>query len=259
MLLSLKSEDQVILNNSIKHDWSVPEYKLKHFIGNSQIHPLHKIKQYLMELNSRQESCERFEYDINKMQLEKELEEEYESVAQFEAEKKLHQLEANQKEKQILVTKEKFRHALAERDKILKVIKEFNNSEEGIHSDGRLYMDILHNDPVECERIEKKYWEYRLAKQAALDMIAYGRIGVGNMDAIMQLGKDSQNKCIAMAYEVLISNEHRMNLISDKVQEKLASGDSVSDINKLLNMEKTQSAQMITNQENNDAPLIQKR
>lgn len=260
MLPALNNEHNEIINKSIRHDWSVPEFKVKHFVAGSHIHPLHKIKQYLMELGSRYENLEIFENDIKKIALEIELLEEQQLDMRYEAEKKLAQLEIMVKTRALAIAKEKFRNADSEVKKYLRLIDEFNNSNEGKNDQGKLYMDIM-NDPVECEKIEAQYWEYRLAKQAALDMIAYGRVGIGNMEAIMQLDADAQNKCIAMAYEVLLTNESRMNQISDSVVHLLKNGQTVSDINKLIQIEKTDFVHQLENktQENTpNVPLIQK-
>lgn len=242
---------------STSYDWSIPEFKMKHFVAGSHIHPLQKIKQYMMELNSRYENAETFERDIRRLEIEIELEQEMKTDTRYEAKKKLHDLEIESKTRSLAISKEKYRSALYEIEKVAKLIVEFNNSPEGKDDSGRLYIDIM-KDPVECERIEAKYWEYRLAKQAALDMIAYGRIGVGNMEAIMQLDADSQNKCIAMAYEVLITNEHRMTAISDNVVQRLKNGVAVSDINQLLNIGKTEFFQQLEISEKTNVPLIQK-
>jgi hypothetical protein len=258
MLPALTNEHSEILNRSIGNDWSVPEYKLKHFVAGSHIHPLHKVRQYMMELNSRQENLEAFERDFKRMTLEIELAEEKKLVAQFEAEKKLFDLDIAEKKHKIMISKEKYKSACKDRDKIFKLIEEFNASPEGKDENGILYMDLM-KDPEAFERIEKDYWEYRLAKQASLDMIAYGRIGVGNMEAILQLDPDSQNKSIAMAYELLIMNENRMTSISDKVQERIKRGQTVSDIHKLVGISKSEFFVQLENQEKQDVPLIQKR
>jgi len=258
MLPALKNEHTDILNRSIGNDWSIPEYKLKHFVAGSHIHPLHKIKQYMMELNSRQENLEAFERDFKRMTIEIELAEEQKLVSQFNAEKKLYDLDIAEKQHKIMISKEKYKSACRDREKILKLIDEFNNSPEGRDKNGVLYMDVM-RDPDAFEKIEKDYWEYRLAKQASLDMIAYGRIGVGNMEAILQLDPDSQNKAIAMAYELLILNEHRMTAISDKVQERISAGQTVSDINKLVGIGKSEFFTQLENQEKQNVPLIQKR
>lgn len=260
-LPALNSDEQKILDSSISHDWSIPEYKIKHFVIGSQIHPLHKIKQYLMELNSRQDSLEAFENEVLKTEIEIELEKERKIDCRYESERKLIDLEIIKKTKYLKISNERLRHALYERDKFLRLIKDFNESSEGKNEKNILYMEILLNNPEECEKIEKEYWEYRLAKQSAMDMIAYGRIGVGNMDAVLQLDEDSQQKCLAMAYEALILNEARMNIISDKVQENLLLGNSISDINKLLNMPNSNVFPiMLQNKSNGEenVPLIQK-
>ena len=236
-MTQLITKDNDLISRSIRHDWSVPEFKVKHFVAGSHIHPLHKIKQYLMELGSRYENLEIFENDIKRIEL-----------------------EIMVKTRALEIAKEKFRNANAEVNKYLRLIEEFNQSAEGKNDEGKLYMDLM-NDSVECEKIEAQYWEYRLAKQAALDMIAYGRIGIGNMEAIMQLDAEAQNKCIAMAYEVLVTNENRMTQISDGVVKLLRAGQEVSDINKLLQIERTEFVQQLedkTQGNTPNVPLIQK-
>ena len=42
------------------------------------------------------------------------------------------------------------------------------------------------------EEEERKYWIARLGKQAALDIVANGRIGIGNMDSIAMMKKEDQ-------------------------------------------------------------------
>lgn len=259
-IMNFSNEERSIINQIIRHDWSVPEFKAKHFIANSHIHPLHKIKQLMMELGNRIENLEVFELDVERFKIQIELEEEKALKSTLEAERKLHKLEALALTKKLTIGQEKLKTAKLEVDKFIRLIKQFNESNEGKNENGVLYIDIL-NDRDECERIEAKYWEYRLAKQAALDMIAYGRIGVGNMDAIMQLDADAQNKCLAMAYEVLITNESRMNQISDSVVKLLQNGNTVSDIGHLLNIEKTDFVNQLEYKKqdlNKNVPLIQK-
>lgn len=260
-LLPELQQHRDLIAKSIVGDWSIPEFKLKHFVANSQIHPLHKVKQMMIELNSRQEALESFNDEKDKLAAEIELEEEMKGFAQFEGQKKLHDIEIRKKKRSLDIAREKTRSLLNEREKFLKAIERFNASEEGTDPEtGKLYMDIL-NDPVHCEKIEEKYWEYRLGKQAAMDMIAYGRIGVGNMEAILQLSADSQNKCLAMAYELVITNEKRMNIITDGVQKRLELGQPVSDITKLVGIERTETLQLLSNdnrQEEKNVPLIQK-
>jgi hypothetical protein len=239
-------------------DWSVPEFKVKHFVGGSHIHPLHRIQQYLLELNSRMEMMGTYEYELSKFKAQRELEYEKREVAQFKAEKTLCEIEIADIDRKVKATEGRIFSLSQDIKKYMNLIEEFNNSPEGRDADGELYYDILSN-PIKREAIEAEYWEYRLAKQAAMDMVAYGRIGTGNMEAILQLSGDSQNKCIAMAYEVLITNETRMNLIQEKVVERLESGRTVSDIGKLMNIQKSEFLNRLESSEKPNVPLIQKR
>jgi hypothetical protein len=53
-------------------------------------------------------------------------------------------------------------------------------------------------------------------------------------------------------------NENRMNLISDKVQERIKQGKPISDIHKLVGISKSEFFMQLENQEKQDVPLIQK-
>ena len=44
----------------------------------------------------------------------------------------------------------------------------------------------------EDEKEERKYWMARMSKQAAMDIIAYGRIGSGNLDSILLMPEEDQ-------------------------------------------------------------------
>lgn len=257
--LSLTENEKDIVLRSENNDWSTPEFKLKQFVGNSHIHPMHRVQQYMMELNARRDSIDQYQYEIEKYEAEILIQEQYKDLAKVPAEALLNEVEIKDLNRKLLVSKTKIKTLETDIKKFLKLIKEFNDSPNGKNENGELWMDLL-KDPVEKERVESEYWSYRLAKQAAVDLIAYGRIGSGNIDAIMQLEGDEQNKCLAMAYEVLLLNEHRMNKIQDGVQQRLSQGVNVSDITKLISLEESDFLlKLQENQEKVDVPLIQKR
>lgn len=261
--LSTLSQRQLDICTKAKNvDWSTPEYKLKNFIARSHIHPMHQLRQLMLELNAKTEMIEAFEFDKEQFELEIQLNKEQAEAAEFPAQKLLHELDARRISVKLANVTEKLRTAKAERAKILKIVEDISNSPQGKTKDGRLYVDVLF-DPNECEEVEAEYWHYRLAKQAAMDMIAYGRIGVGNMDAIMQLDADEQNKTLAMAYEVLILNERRMNKISDAVNKRIQLNKPVSDIHQLMNVNLSEFVDdmvlSLQDLEKQHVPLIQNR
>jgi hypothetical protein len=78
-------------------------------------------------------------------------------------------------------------------------------------------MDIMNTS--EEDVYESQYWTNRLAKQAACDMIFYGRINSGNMDAILMLSPDQQSETLALTVNFatkLQSYQGQLQSVADK-------------------------------------------
>jgi hypothetical protein len=198
----------------------MPEFKIKNFVGNAQITPYAKLKQYLTELSGRQSAVENMEYEHKKLELQIELEKELVELADSPAKKKLHELEIYKLDALYKKSGFRLRDTYAERDLFLKVIEDFNNGPEARLPDGRLIMDVL-DDPEMCEKLEKDHWTLRLAKQTAMDMIAYGRAGVGNMEAVTMLEPEQQMEVMQIACEFYIRNENRTTALLSATNEAL--------------------------------------
>jgi hypothetical protein len=132
----------------------------------------------------------------------------------------MHQLEIMKLQRTQRKSTSRLRDAYDERDIYLKLIDEFNTSSEGYLEDGRRIMDIM-TYPTETEKLEKEYWTLRLAKQTALDMIAYGRAGVGNMEAVGMLEPEQQLEVMQLACDYFVRNEIRTNSILSHVNENI--------------------------------------
>ena len=63
-----------------------------------------------------------------------------------------------------------------------------------------------------------------MAKQTALDWIAYGRPGIGNMDAVFQMDGEQQEEVMSLAIELYTRNELRNKKLQDEVNTKIAEG-----------------------------------
>jgi hypothetical protein len=72
---------------------------------------------------------------------------------------------------------------------------------------------------------EEHYWVIRLAKQAALDIVSYGRVGSGNMEAITQLPDGLREQSMALTHEVSLHLEALSNGLRQEVHEKLLESD----------------------------------
>ena len=64
--------------------------------------------------------------------------------------------------------------------------------------------EYLEEDDTE----ERKYWMARMQKQAAMDIIAYGRVGSGNMDSILLMPEEDQLETLrgALHFSGLLTN-----------------------------------------------------
>jgi hypothetical protein len=242
------SEDQKdIIAVAMSKEWTTPEFKVKNFIGNAQITPFAKLRQYIIEMNTREHAVQSMEYEVKKIELEIELEQERANETQSPAQKKIHELEKLKLNAALKRSQLRLQDAYTERDMYLKIIDEFNNSPAGRLPDGRRIIDVL-EDPEVSDQLEKEYWTLRLAKQTALDMIAYGRAGVGNMEAVTMLEPVQQAEVMKIACEYFVINELRTNQMLSSVNEAIQQG-------KLLPSEL--SKQLLINQDKQDVPTIQ--
>ena len=64
---------------------------------------------------------------------------------------------------------------------------------------------------------ERKYWIARMGKQAAMDLLSTGRIGVGNMDSISMMCEEDQIQTIKVA----IQYSSLMSVGMNKIQEEM--------------------------------------
>jgi hypothetical protein len=73
-------------------------------------------------------------------------------------------------------------------DTFLNLIKEHVSTEEDI----KFFTEVNESE-------ERKYWIARMGKQAAMDIVSYGRIGSGNMDLIAMMDEQDQVASLEIA------------------------------------------------------------
>lgn len=205
-----------LIERALNKEWTNPKYKLRWFVGQQQITPFSKFRQWLLELKSKEESLENMEYEIAKLQVEYDRYKRMRDNTSDDLDRRLAEIEMWKTERHIYMSKRRIQDWYLERQHLIDLIDEFMASEEAKLPDGsgRTYMDILDTD--EEDLYEAQYWTNRLAKQAACDMIFYGRIGTGNMDAILSMSPEQQAETFALtmnfstqlqAYQVKLQNE----------------------------------------------------
>ena len=200
-------------NNDV--DGSVPKFKLKYFVGGSLITPFHKLKQLFLELKIRQDSYLHIQWEIKRKELEETIEREKLAQSTNEVEKQYIEIDL------LNIVKDKKRHedslvvALKEKDAILELIRELCDGPQGTLPDGTKLMDVFGNKELE-EELERQHWVTRLAKQASMEMLAYGRIGTGNMDAIAMLDPKEISQCLQLTSNYTARVGTGMGLLTDK-------------------------------------------
>ena len=200
-------------NNEV--DSSVPKFKLKHFVGGSLITPFHNLKQLFLELKIRQDSYLHIQWEIKRKELEEMVEREKLANCTNDIEKQYIEIDL------LNIVKDKKRHedaqvgALKEKDAILELIRELCNGPQGVLPDGTKLMDVFGNKELE-EELERQHWVTRLAKQASMEMLAYGRIGTGNMDAIAMLDPKEIGECLQLTSQYTTRVGTGMGLLTDK-------------------------------------------
>lgn len=216
---NLSERNIEFLKLAINSEWGTPDFKMRHFVGDAQITPFAKMKQFFLELRSREEMIEDLQVAAEKslalIDIEKEMLEEETS----EAKKRLINVEITKLKNDYNRTSRRLNAAYEERNRVLRMIDEMYETGEAFLKDGREIKDIFHTP--EEEQLERELWTIRLGKQAALEMVAYGRVGTGNLDAITMLDEEQQIETVklALGYSTKVNNS--LAVLNDEVQAQI--------------------------------------
>lgn len=214
------SEQKEILQYAINRNWGTPVFKMDNFVGNAQYTPFGKLRQFMVELKAREDDITLLEYKVEKLKAEIELEEELKEATDSSAQKKIHDINIKEKLRGVVNSKIILTMNYQERDKFMMLITRFNESPDGTLPDGRRIIDVL-GDHDEEERLEEELWGVRLGSQAAHDIMFYGKVSSGNMEAIHQLPQGVMQKALEVAVERTILTNQQIELAQVKVAQKL--------------------------------------
>jgi len=218
------SDDKELIefaNSSV--DSSVAEFKLKHFVGQSQVTPYHQLKQLFLELRIRQDSYLHIQWEIERKNLEQLVEEQKLKNSKNEIEKKYIEIDLLNIKKDLKRHEDALVSANKEKNRILKIVKDLLNSPAAVLSDGTKIMDIFGNEELE-EKLERQHWITKLAKQASMEMLAYGKIGTGNMDAIAMMSPEDIAECLSLTSDYTVRVGTGMGLLTEKAINDLKLG-----------------------------------
>jgi hypothetical protein len=217
----LSEEDKALISQCLNKEWTNPKFKLRWFVGQTQITPFAKLRQWLLEIKSREEAIENQEYEIAKWQVKIDRQEWIAKNSPDVFERREAEIESWNLNRLQTTTKRRLQDWYLERQQLIDLVQEFLASDEAKLPDGtgRTYMDILNTS--EEDLYEAQYWTNRLAKQAATDLMFYGRIGTGNMDAILSMDPAQQTETLALAINFGTQLQQIQNKIQSEVDQKL--------------------------------------
>jgi hypothetical protein len=202
--------DEKLMQISENMSFALPKYKAYNFVGGAQITPYARLKQWLLELRGREDAVEHLEYTVRKMEIEIEMDRESKEFITDFKRKELVDLTIADKMIDLRKFKRNLKDAYSERQGFIDLIKEFLESDESVLPDGTKLIDVFGNKELE-EKFEHEYWTVRMAKQAMLDMISYGRIGTGNLDSILMMDPEQQKQVLTLASAYTISIDKNIN------------------------------------------------
>ena len=226
----LTDQEKELMLVAMNKEWTNPKYKLRWFVGQAQITPFSKFRQWLMELRGKEEAIENMEYEIAKYDAQEKKHLWIAENCENPHEAKENEIEAWNIRRLQYTTKRRLQDWYLERQQLIDLINEFMASDEALLPDGtgRTYMDILNTE--EEDKYEAEYWTNRLAKQAATDLQFYGRVGTGNMDAILSMPSDQQTETLALAIKYSTKLTQAQNAITQEVKEELGYEDGTKSL-----------------------------
>ena len=212
---ALTKKDFDVLSASMRFDSGMTEYECEHFVADPQLTPWRKVRQALMELETRYHAYMENRNSLRKAEiLRKRLNRDM-PLLPDELDRELMQIDMEKNDYDIGIWKRKLRQSELELKYFLNVVDKYVDDEHPLE----YYCQENHQEV-------RMYWIARMGKQAAMDIISYGRIGSGNMTTIMDMPEEDQVEtlCVAVQYSGMIGGgiDKLNKMIAPKLQAQLA-------------------------------------
>ena len=193
--LSLSPEEEKVLETALQFDNGQSNYSSINFVQKTGITPYKKIHQSFMELETRYHAYKSIVRNLREAEVRVKIIERDIKKEKDELEKELMIIKLEDLMYDITVFKRKMSQCERELRTYLELLEKTKEKK---------LEEYLEEDDVE----ERKYWMARMQKQAAMDIIAYGRVGSGNMDSILLMPEEDQLETLrgALHFSGLLTN-----------------------------------------------------
>ena len=212
---ALTKKDFDVLSASMRFDCGMTEYECEHFVADPQLTPWRKVRQALMELETRYHAYMENRNSLRKAEiLRKRLNRDMPTLPD-ELDRELMQIDMEKNDYDIGIWKRKLRQSELELKYFLNVVDKYVDDEHPLE----YYCQENHQEV-------RMYWIARMGKQAAMDIISYGRIGSGNMTTILDMPEEDQVETLGVAvkYSGMIGGgiDKLNKMIAPQLQHQLA-------------------------------------
>ena len=209
-----------------KHgSWSMSDFQSRYFVVNSQVTNYRRVRQALLEIETRIAAKKQIERNVRKTEVQKKIHERDYRNETDELRRELIAIDIDQCDYDLSVYEKKYRVCLAELETFAKIIRD-------IVPDTRTLDTYREHNEVE----ERNYWIARMAKQATMDLMTIGRIGQGNLDSIAMMPLNDQAETIkaALKYNSLL-NKGVQSIEKEAMKELTSVSGDINYIDEIVN------------------------
>lgn len=189
--------------------WSMSDFQSRYFVVNSQVTNYRRVRQALLEIETRIAALKQIERSSKKTEIEKKIKQrEYDNESD-DLMQELIMTDIEQLDYDLSQYNKKYRIAAEELDKFAEIVK-------SVVPDVETLEQFKEHNELE----ERKYWITRMGKQAAMDLMTIGRVSQGNMDSISMMPIEDQKQTVkaAMKYNAVMG-QNLQQLEQEAIQE----------------------------------------
>lgn len=192
-----------IFEHAVKVALGMSKNQIDDFVIKSHVTGDRQLKQVLIEVENRLHNRKKMDIGKRRSQLAVDVAQDRLDKAETDFEKTEYQIELDDAKLDL----EMWDRRTAQLDYEMNVF--IDHIQKNVDSLEELEKGTAWNDEE-----ERKYWVARLGKQAAMDIIAHGRVGIGNLDSISMMEQEDQ----IAALDVASQYSCLMKLSMDKIQ-----------------------------------------
>lgn len=177
--------------------WAMSDFQSRYFVVNSQVTNYRRVRQALLEIETRMAAKKQIERNVRKTQVQKQILERDRDIEKDHLRKQLIEVDIDQCDYDLSVYAKKYKVVQEELELFANIVKDIVPDVETLET-------FKEQNEVE----ERNYWIARMAKQATMDLMMTGRIGQGNLDSIAMMPLEDQQETIkaALKYNNMLNN-----------------------------------------------------